>query len=248
MSAADIHVQISNVKTHLRYSPDDTSVAFETARWSRRLSANEINGVLVTANKTWVELVSDHDSVNPRSTRPRKFCVASHDPSDAEAVFECFNLLVHARVYDFRKVDHSFSSWGYESKLFAYQDRMCIAMPDMFKVFTGDDVGGVLLSRAGGGARTFDVCITLKNSGEYTLENVDNSQYAPLMELLSAEGQLSSESDECEDCTHEEEWHEGCTDEDSISDGPLSSEESEAESGSGSETMDSECTHESDCD
>ena len=246
MSEADIHAQIANVNTAVRYSRDHHRVSFTTARWNRSVDANEVDSVLLTGNKVYIKLSSDVDSINPRSTRPRKYCIASFDPNAANAVFDCFHALVQNRLHDFRGAEHVFTSWGYDSKLCATADRFCIAMEDKFKVFARDDIGGVLLSRAGGGARTFDVTITLKNDGEYVLPNVDNTHYATLMDVLHADECLSSDSDSEEfgtdDC-EDDEWHEGCTDDDSecdVSDHATSSEESEG--------IDSDCTCESDCD
>ena len=105
---------------------------------------------------------------------------------------------------------------------------MCITCPEKCIVFTRDDISGVTLSRVGGGARTFDVCIEFKNSGTFELQNVDNSLHADLMEKLRAEEILSSDSDVDDD--DDADWHSGCSDcdDDMVSDECVSSEESEA--------------------
>lgn len=244
MSEADIHAQIANVKTAVRYSRNDHSVSFTTRRWNRRVDANEVDSVLLTDNKVYIKLSSDSDSINPRSTRPRKYCIASFDPNAASAMFECFHALVQDRLHDFRGAEHVFTSWGYNSKLCVTAHKFCMAMEDKFKVFSRDDIGEVLLSRAGGGARTFDVTIALQNDGEYVLPNVDNTHYATLMDVLHADECLSSDSEEfgTDDC-EDDEWCEGCTDDDgdcNVSDHAASSEESDE--------IDSDCTCESDCD
>ena len=238
---ADIPVHISNVKASLRCSVQDATVSFENPRWNRTLCSNEVSEVVVSAQKAWLKLVSDTDSVNPRSTRHRKYCVLSYDSENCHRVTECFASVLGARVHDFTQPSDAFSSWGYDKQLSVLSDKLCVTMPDKFAVFARDDICGVTLSRAGGGARTFDVCIHLKNTGTFELENVDNSLHGNLMEVLNAEEVLSSDSDAdaCDD--DDGDWHSDCSDEDDsmASEGPLSSDEAEA--------TDSDCTEES-CD
>ena len=238
----DIPVQISNVNAFLCGCAEDTTVEFKNSRWNRTLCANEIEEAVVSSRNAWLKLSSDTDSVNPRSTRHRKYCKVSFDHELCNSVLECLVSAFRTRVHDFTRPEATFASWGYDTQLHVAGERMCITCSEKCIVFTRDDVGGVTLSRAGGGARTFDVSIQFKNGGTFELENLDNSLHADLMEKLRAEEILSSDSDAVDDDNDDDgDWHSGCSDTDDIeSDCCVSSEEAEA--------TDSDCCTEQDCD